>query len=105
MATQGVEDKIHRLDKQIGMLRFRMKHAGTGRTGAPKAALTAVRKKEMNDALKAMVAEREELRKKRPPTTKKKTPKKKQPPAKTAKAEPLDLRPHPFNGGRQAPPE
>lgn len=69
MAQPATKEAVRKLDKRIGMLRFRIKHAGTGRSGAPAAKLTAARKKEMSDELKAMLAEREVLRGKLPAKT------------------------------------
>lgn len=66
MAAQKADElraRTHRLGKTIAAVRFAMRHAGTGRAGAPARALTKERRKEMEDRIAALEAERAEIRK------------------------------------------
>lgn len=54
--------KSHKLGKTIAAVRFAIRHAGTGRAGAPAKALTKERRKEMEDRIKVLEAERTAVR-------------------------------------------
>ena len=57
-----LQNRSSRLGKTIAAVRFAIKHAGTGRAGAPKEALTKERRAELRARIEALEAERAELR-------------------------------------------
>lgn len=63
--TKKAEDKLRkeafRLGKQAASVRFALKHAGDGRAGAPKQALTDERRSELEAKLQALVEQRAEI--------------------------------------------
>lgn len=61
--TDDLRAQSHRIGKAIAATRFAIKHAGTGRAGAPAKELTKERRKEMMDRIAALEAERANVRK------------------------------------------
>ncbi len=57
--------ELRLLTKRIGTARFRLRHAGTGRAGAPAKKLTAAEKAEAKKAIEAMTVERRALQDRR----------------------------------------
>lgn len=63
--TKKAEDKLRReafaLGKRASAVRFALKHAGSGRAGAPKAELSDERLTELEARLEKLLAQRSEL--------------------------------------------
>ncbi len=57
-----LQARSHKLGKTIAAVRFAIKHAGTGRAGAPAKPLAKERRKEMEDRIGALEAERAAVR-------------------------------------------
>ena len=60
--TDELRAQSHKLGKAIAAKRFAIKHAGTGRAGAPAKALTKERKAEIQAEIKELEAERSGIR-------------------------------------------